>query len=435
MTKAGAVGGCEAEAGPCLSFGASSILSPMLDPVYIRNNPELVRRKLVQRHTPTPLQEVENFDRQRRQLLQETEQLKHRRNRNNQAIPALKKAGQDASVKIAEMKELSLRIKQLDEKLRSCEEHLKSLQLALPNLPDDSVPVGADASENVEIRTHGQKPDFDFQPRAHWDLGSSLGILDLERAAKIAGARFSLYTGAGARLERALINFMLDVHTREHGYLEVLPPFMANSTSMTGTGQLPKFSGDLFKLEETDYWLVPTAEVPVTNIYARDAHGKDTRGLIRQHQFNKVELVNFTRPEDSYSELENLTRSAEEILRRLQLHYRVVTLCTGDLGFSAAKTYDLEVWLPGQQAYREISSCSNFLDFQARRANIRFRRERGAKPEFVHTLNGSGLAVGRTWVALVENHQKPDGSVAIPPALRPYLNGLESIVPGHPGLG
>ena len=430
----------------------------MLDPAYIRNHPELVRRKLTQRHAPVPLEAAVDLDRQRRQLLQEAEQLKHHRNRNNEAITALKKAGEDAAGKIAEMKELSLRIKQLDERLRSCEEHLKRLQLALPNLPDDSVPVGADASENVEIRVHGQKPGFDFEPRPHWDLGLRLGILDLERAAKIAGARFNLYAGAGARLERALINFMLDVHTREFGYLEVLPPFMANSASLTGTGQLPKFSGDLFKVEGTDYWLVPTAEVPVTNIFAREtlqaaqlpirltaytpcfrseagAHGKDTRGLIRQHQFNKVELVNFTRPEDSYAELENLTRSAEEILRRLQLHYRVVTLCTGDLGFAAAKTYDLEVWLPGQQAYREISSCSNFEDFQARRANIRFRRERGVKPEFVHTLNGSGLAVGRTWVALVENHQQSDGSVLIPPALRPYLNGLERIAPGQPGLG
>ncbi len=429
----------------------------MLDPTYIRKNPELVRRKIAQRHTPVPLEAVEDLDRQRRRLLQETEELKHRRNRNNQAITALKKAGEDAAGKIAEMKELSLRIKQLDEKLRSCEEELKRQQLALPNLPDDSVPVGADASANVEIRVHGRKPDFDFQPRAHWDLGPDLGILDLERAAKIAGARFHLYTGTGARLERALINFMLDVHTREHGYLEVLPPFMANSTSMTGTGQLPKFSGDLFKVEGTDYWLVPTAEVPVTNIFAREtlqgaqlpirltaytpcfrseagAHGKDTRGLIRQHQFNKVELVSFTRPEESYAELEILTRSAEEILRRLELSYRVVTLCSGDLGFAAAKTYDLEVWLPGQQAYREISSCSNFVDFQARRANIRFRRERGAKPEFVHTLNGSGLAVGRTWVALIENHQQADGSVLIPPALRPYLDGLERIVPGQPGL-
>ena len=429
----------------------------MLDPAYIRNHPELVRRKLTQRHAPVPLEAVVDLDRQRRQLLQEAEQLKHHRNRNNEAITALKKAGEDAAGKIAEMKELSLRIKQLDERLRSCEEHLKGLQLALPNLPDDSVPVGADASENVEIRVHGQKPGFDFEPRSHWDLGPSLGILDLERAAKIAGARFNLYAGAGARLERALINFMLDVHTgiRLPGSVAAL---YANSASLTGTGQLPKFSGDLFKVEGTDYWLVPTAEVPVTNIFAREtlqaaqlpirltaytpcfrseagAHGKDTRGLIRQHQFNKVELVNFTRPEDSYAELENLTRSAEEILRRLQLHYRVVTLCTGDLGFAAAKTYDLEVWLPGQQAYREISSCSNFEDFQARRANIRFRRDRGVKPEFVHTLNGSGLAVGRTWVALVENHQQSDGSVLIPPALRPYLNGLERIAPGQPGLG
>ncbi len=429
----------------------------MLDPAFIRNHPELVRRKLNQRHTPAPLKELEDLDRQRRQLLQETEQLKHRRNRNNDAIAALKKAKQDAAAKIAEMKAVSRRIKQLDEELKSCEEKLRDLQLTLPNIPHDSVPIGIDASDNVEIRIHGEKPCFDFQPESHWDLGPRLGILDLDRAAKIAGARFSLYAGLGARLERALINFMLDVHTRDFDYLEVLPPFMANSASLRGTGQLPKFAGDLFRVEGTDYWLIPTAEVPVTNILAREtlraeqlplrlaaytpcfrseagAHGKDTRGLIRQHQFNKVELVKFTKPEDSYAELESLTRSAEEILRRLQLHYRVVTLCTGDLGFSSAKTYDLEVWLPGQQAFREISSCSNFEDFQARRANIRFRRTRGSKPEFVHTLNGSGLAVGRTWVAIVENYQQPDGSVVIPPALRPYLHGVEQIRPGQPGL-
>ena len=429
----------------------------MLDLALIRNHPELVRRKLKPRHIPVPLEELEDLDRQRRRLLQDTEQLKYRRNRNNEAITALKKAKQDAAGKIAEMKELSRRIKQLDQDLRSCEEKLRGLQLILPNLPHDTVPIGVDASENIQIRLHGEKPSFDFQPQSHWDLGPSLGILDLDRAAKIAGARFSLYAGLGARLERALINFMLDVHTREFGYLEVLPPFLSNSASLRGTGQLPKFVGDLFRVEGTDYWLVPTAEVPVTNIFAREtlraeqlplrlaaytpcfrseagAHGKDTRGLIRQHQFNKVELVKFTKPEDSYAELESLTRSAEEILRRLRLHYRVVTLCTGDLGFSSAKTYDLEVWLPGQQTFREISSCSNFEDFQARRANIRFRRARGSKPEFVHTLNGSGLAVGRTWVAIVENYQQPDGSVAIPPALRPYLNGVEKITPGQPGL-
>lgn len=410
-----------------------------------------------ERHTWVPLQELENFDRKRRQLLQETEQLKHRRNKKNEEIIALKKQQQDTTQEIQEMKEVSNRIKELNETLRSCEEKLLALQLAIPNIPHETVPLGVNASENIEVRVHGEKPLFDFQPQAHWDLGSSLGILDLDRAAKITGARFSLYTGVGAQLERALINFMLDIHTRDSGYLEVLPPFMANSASMRGTGQLPKFNEDLFRVEGTDYWLIPTAEVPLTNIFRGEilksdqlpsrltaytpcfrseagAHGKDTRGLIRLHQFNKVELVKFTKPEESYHELETLTQSAEEILRRLHLHYRVVSLCAGDLGFSSAKTYDLEVWLPGQEAFREVSSCSNFEDFQARRANIRFRRAPGSKPEFVHTLNGSALAIGRTWVAIVENYQQKDGSVAIPAALQPYLNGLEKITPSQRGL-
>jgi len=348
------------------------------------------------------------------------------------------------------MKEGSARIKQLDEELRVCDEELRAIQLTIPNIPHDSVPVGTNEIANAEIRVVGKKPEFDFDPKAHWELGPQLGIVDFDRAAKITGARFDLYTGLGSRLERALINFMLDVHTGEHHYKEVLPPFMVNSASLQGTGQLPKFAGDLFKVESTDYWLIPTAEVPVTNIYAGEildgcqlpiylaaytpcfrseagSYGKDTRGLIRQHQFNKVELVKLTKPETSYEELESLTRDAEEILKRLGLHYRVVSLCTGDLGFSSAKTLDLEVWLPGQNAYREISSCSNFEDFQARRANIRFRPEPKSKVEFVHTLNGSGLAVGRTWVAVVENCQQADGTIIIPSVLRPYLDGIERI--------
>ena len=429
----------------------------MLDLAFIRNHTETVHRKIKERHTWAPLQELEDFDRKRRQLLQETEQLKHYRNKKNDAIIALKKQQQDTTQEIQEMKEVSNRIKKLNENLRSCEEKLRALQLAIPNIPHDTVPLGVNASENIEVRVHGEKPLFNFKPQAHWDLGPKLGILDLDRAAKITGARFSLYTGVGAQLERALINFMLDIHTRDYGYLEVLPPFMANSASLRGTGQLPKFAQDLFRVEGTDYWLIPTAEVPLTNVFGGEtlkpdqlpirltaytpcfrseagAHGKDTRGLIRLHQFNKVELVKFAKPEESYHELETLTQSAEEILRRLHLHYRVVSLCAGDLGFSSAKTYDLEVWLPGQKTFREVSSCSNFEDFQARRANIRFRRAPGSKPEFVHTLNGSALAIGRTWVAIVENYQRKDGSVAIPGALQPYLNGLEEIKPAHRGL-
>ncbi|MEW5975160.1 MAG: serine--tRNA ligase [Acidobacteriota bacterium] len=425
----------------------------MLEPAFIRENLDLVRRKLQTRGTPVSLDEFEQLDTERRRLITETEKLKHLRNLTNDEITNLKKQKQDAAGKIAEMKEVSTRIKALDEEVKEHDQKLRSLLLTVPNTPHDSVPVGADASANVEIRLVGQKPSFDFEPKAHWELGPSLGILDFDRAAKIAGARFALYAGMGARLERALINFMLDVHTQTHGYTEMLPPFMANSSALRGTGQLPKFSADLFRVEETDYWLIPTAEVPLTNIYGDEildgaklpicltaytpcfrseagSYGKDTRGLIRQHQFNKVELVKFTRPETSYDELEKLTRDAEDILKQLGLHYRVVSLCTGDLGFSSAKTYDLEVWLPGQNAYREISSCSNFEDFQARRANIRFRRDPKAKVEFVHTLNGSGLAVGRTWVALLENYQQRDGSVQIPAVLRPYLGGLEAITPG-----
>ena len=424
----------------------------MLNLSFIRNHIDLIKQKIEQRHIFVPLHKLEQYDRQWRNLLQETEQLRHKKNKNNNEIILLKKQKKDTVTKIEEMKEISEQIKQLDKELRSCEEKLKALQLTIPNIPHDTVPIGVNASDNNEINIYGEKPQFSFKPKPHWDLGLQLGILDFDRATKITGARFSLYAGMGAKLERALINFMLDIHTQEFGYLEVLPPFMVNSNSLRGTGQLPKFSEDLFQVKGTDYWLIPTAEVPVTNIYAGEtlkedqlpiqltsytpcfrseagAHGKDTRGLIRQHQFNKVELVKFTKPEDSYNELETLTNCAEEILRRLNLHYRVVCLCTGDLGFSSAKTYDIEVWLPGQESYREISSCSNFEDFQARRANIRFRRTPSTKPELVHTLNGSGLAIGRTWVAIIENYQQKDGSILIPEALRPYLNGETKILP------
>jgi seryl-tRNA synthetase len=422
----------------------------MLDLTFIRQNLSLIRQKMQDRGASVALDEFEQLDTERRRLIVETENLKYLRNKTNDEIASLKKQKGDASAKIAEMKDVSARIKLFDDQLKECDEKLRTFELTIPNIPHGSVPTGSDAAANVEIRVVGEKPKLDFEPKAHWELGPALGILDFDRAAKIAGARFSLYTGLGARLERALINFMLDIHTREHKYLEVIPPLMVNSASMQGTGQLPKFGADLFKVENTDYWLIPTAEVPVTNIYAGEilegsqlpvymtaytpcfrseagSYGKDTRGLIRQHQFNKVELVKLTRPEASYDELEKLTNDAEEILKRLGLSYRTVALCTGDLGFSSAKTYDLEVWLPGQNAYREISSCSNFEDFQARRANIRFRPDPKAKVEFVHTLNGSGLAVGRTWVAIVENYQQADGSVVIPEALRPYMDGLTRI--------
>lgn len=422
----------------------------MLDLTFIRQNLSLVRQKMQERGASVVLEDFEQLDAERRKLIVETENLKYLRNKTNDEIAALKKQKEDASAKIAEMKDVSARIKSLDEQLKDCDEKLRNFQLTIPNIPHASVPSGSNAEANAEVRVVGEKPKLGFEPKPHWELGPALGILDFDRAAKIAGARFSLYTGLGARLERALINFMLDVHTREHNYVEVIPPLMVNSASMQGTGQLPKFGADLFKVENTDYWLIPTAEVPVTNIYAGEildgsqlpicmtaytpcfrseagSYGKDTRGLIRQHQFNKVELVKLTRPEASYDELEKLTDDAEEILKRLGLSYRTVALCTGDLGFSSAKTYDLEVWLPGQNAYREISSCSNFEDFQARRANIRFRPDPKSKVEFVHTLNGSGLAVGRTWVAIVENYQQADGSVLIPEALRPFMDNVERI--------
>jgi seryl-tRNA synthetase len=422
----------------------------MLDLSFIRQNLDQVRQKMQDRGIPMALDEFEALDLERRRLIQESESLKYLRNKTNDEITSLKKQQQDTSSKIAEMREVSAKIKLLDEAHSTCDDKLRALQLVIPNIPHPTVPIGMEASANSEVRLVGKKTTFPFEPKPHWELGPSLGILDFDRAAKIAGARFSLYTGLGARMERALINFMLDLHTKEHHYTEVLPPLMVNSSSMQGTGQLPKFAGDLFKVEGTDYWLIPTAEVPVTNIYAGEiidgarlpiymtaytpcfrseagSYGKDTRGLIRQHQFNKVELVKLTRPETSYEELEKLTHNAEEVLKRLDLPYRVVSLCSGDLGFSSAKTYDLEVWLPGQNAYREISSCSNFESFQARRANIRYRPDSKSKVDFVHTLNGSGLAVGRTWVAILENYQQADGSIEIPLALRPYMDGVEKI--------
>ncbi len=425
----------------------------MLDLAFVRDNLELTRQKMRDRNmAPDLLNDFETLDRERRKFLSEAETRKARRNKVSEQIAALKKQKQDASALIAEMKLVGTEIAELDEKAKGFDEKLREALRQVPNIPHQSVPVGRASSDNQEVRRWGEPRQFDFEPKAHWDLGPELGILDFDRAAKISGARFAVYFGVGARLERALANFMLDVHTHEHGYTEVLPPFIVNSASLFGTGQLPKFAGDLFKLENTDYWLIPTAEVPVTNLYRDEvletdklpvkhcawtdcfrseagSYGKDTRGIIRQHQFQKVELVKFALPESSYDELESLTHDAEMILQLLNLPYRVVTLCTGDLGFSSAKTYDLEVWLPSSGEYKEISSCSNFEAFQARRANLRFRRAKSGRTEFLHTLNGSGLAVGRTWLAILENYQQADGSVIVPEALRPYLDGMERITP------
>jgi len=422
----------------------------MLDLSFVRDNLELVKQKMHERGLADVLGNFEAMDRERRKLLGEVESRRARRNIVSDEIASLKKRKQDASQLIAEMKPLSDEIQLLDEQAKACDERLREVLRIVPNVPHSSVPVGRGAEDNQEVRRWGEPRRFDFEPKAHWDLGPALGILDFERATKIAGARFAVYARMGARLERALANFMLDLHTREHGYTEILPPFIVNSASLFGTGQLPKFKEDLFKLEGTDYWLIPTAEVPVTNLYRDEvleaetlpvkhcawtacfrseagSYGKDTRGIIRQHQFQKVELVKFTLPETSYDELESLTRDAEAILQRLELPYRVVTLCTADLGFSSAKTYDLEVWLPAAGEYKEISSCTNFEAFQARRANLRFRRSKAGRTELLHTLNGSGLAIGRTWVAIIENYQQADGSVSVPTALRPYFDGLERI--------
>jgi seryl-tRNA synthetase len=424
----------------------------MLDIKYLKDNIDLIKKKMSERGQQIDFDYFIQLDSTRRSILQEVENLRGERNRVSKEIGQKKARKEDAADLIAEMGKVSDRIKELDESLKKTEQDLQSFVMTVPNVPHPSVVTGSGSEDNPVIRMWGEKPQFDFTPKPHWELGESLGILDFARGAKIAGARFTLYWSMGAKLERALINFMLDLHTTVHGYTEVLPPFMANSTSMTGTGQLPKFAEDLFKIEGMDYYLIPTAEVPVTNIHQGEilnekdlpryyvayspcfraeagSYGKDTRGLIRQHQFNKVEMVKFSKPENSYDELEKLTLNAEEILKRLGIHYRTVALCTGDLGFSSAKTYDLEAWLPGQNTYREISSCSNFEDFQARRAGIRFRREENSKVEFVHTLNGSGLAVGRTLVAILENYQQNDGSILIPEALKPYMKGIDRITP------
>ncbi|MFN3739408.1 MAG: serine--tRNA ligase [Thermodesulfovibrionales bacterium] len=421
----------------------------MLDPRFIRENTEKVRTALQLRGYGTELlTSFMEIDSRRISLLKEVEDLRQRRNILSREISELKGKGQEAQDKLSQAKEVSDRITELETLLRNLEEELKKLLLNIPNIPHETVPSGKDETENVEIRRWGVPREFDFEPLNHWDIGETLGIIDFERATKISQTRFSLMKGAGAKLERALINFMLDVHTSK-GYIEIFPPLLVNRQSMTGTGQLPKFEIELFRTVDPELYLIPTAEVPVTNIHRDEilneedlpiyytaytpcfrkeagSYGKDIRGLIRQHQFNKVELVKFVKPEDSYQELETLTRDAEEILQRLGLPYRVVCLCTGDLGFSAAKTYDIEVWLPGQKRYREISSCSNFEAYQARRANIRFRRAGKKGTEFVHTLNGSGLAIGRTVVAILENYQQKDGTVIVPEALRPYM-GVELI--------
>ncbi|MGD6898408.1 serine--tRNA ligase [Bacillus infantis] len=423
----------------------------MLDIKYLRSNFEEVKNRLQHRGEDLgDLGKFEDLDVRRRELIMETEQLKSRRNEVSQQVAVLKREKKDADSLIAEMREVGDKIKAFDEELRTVEESLDSLLMSIPNIPHESVPVGETEDDNVEARKWGNVRDFSFEPKPHWDVATDLDILDFERAGKVTGSRFVFYKGLGARLERALFNFMLDLHTEEHGYMEVLPPYMVNRASMTGTGQLPKFEEDAFLIESEDYFLIPTAEVPVTNMHRDEiltneqlpinyaafsacfrseagSAGRDTRGLIRQHQFNKVELVKFVRPEDSYEELEKLTGHAEKVLQLLGLPYRVLSMCTGDLGFTAAKKYDIEVWIPSYGTYREISSCSNFEAFQARRANIRFRREHKGKPEHLHTLNGSGLAIGRTVAAILENYQQEDGSVIIPEVLRPYMGNKEVI--------
>lgn len=416
----------------------------MLDLKFIRSHQEIVKEALAKRSNDFDLDQVLVWDEKRRGIIAESEKLKNSRNTLSQEVGRLKAAKQDATELMDEVRGISRQIKEMDQELADLDEKLKQELLLIPNIPHETVPVGNDEEDNVVLRLEGEPTKFSFEPKPHWDIGENLDILDFTRGVKIAGSRFTVLKGWAAKLERAIVNFMLDLHTTEHGYTEVFPPYLVNRQTMTGTGQLPKFEEDLFLCERDDLFLIPTAEVPVTNLYSSEilpgeilpiyhtaytacfraeagAAGRDTRGLIRQHQFNKVELVKFTTPEESYLELEKLTDNAEEVLRRLGLPYRVVTLATGDLGFSAAKTYDLEVWLPAAGTYREISSCSNFEDFQARRANIRYRPEPGARPRFVHTLNGSGLAVGRTLAAVLENYQQEDGSVVVPEALRPYM--------------
>jgi seryl-tRNA synthetase len=422
----------------------------MLEAKFIREHVDEVRERIGLRGGIVDFERFVAIDGERRKAVQEWESLRALQKKVSDEVSQKKRNGEDASDLIAEMKKVSRELKVLDGVVEEKEKALQEFLLMVPNIPHSSVPAGKDSADNVEVRRWGEIPSFSFEPKAHWDIGEDLGILDFKAGAKIAGARFTLYWDLGAKLERALINFMLDLHTREHGYREVLPPFMANRVTMTGTGQLPKFEEELFKIEGTDYFLIPTAEVPVTNIHQDEvleeevlplyytaytpcfrkeagSYGKDTRGLIRQHQFNKVELVKFTKPETSYDELEKLLGNAEEVLKRLKLPYRVVNLCAGDLGFSASKTYDIEVWLPGQNTFKEISSCSNFGDFQARRAKIRYRLSGKSKTDYVHTLNGSGLAVGRTLVAILENYQQADGSVIIPEVLRHYMYGVDRI--------
>jgi seryl-tRNA synthetase len=422
----------------------------MLDVKLLREDFARVKARMATRGTVIDWDEFVSLDQKRREALSNLEKMKEKKNRLSSEIGRLKKSGGDATARMREVEEISAAIRKAEGPLAEIKLRFENFILTLPNLPSPGVSLGKSSADNKTVSRWGEPPKFDFQPKNHWDIGEELGILDFTRGAKLAGARFALYKGAGALLERALINFMLDLHTRENRYQEVLPPFLVNRDVMTGTGQLPKFEEDLFRISEPEFFLIPTAEVPVTNIhrdemlereqlpiryvaytpcFRREAgsYGQDVRGLIRQHQFNKVELVKFTEPESSYDELATLVNDAEEVLRRLNLPYRVVELCTGDLGFAAAKTYDLEVWLPGQAAYREVSSCSNFEDFQARRAQIRYRKEKKGKPIFVHTLNGSGLAAGRTLVALLENYQQKDGSVVIPEVLRPYMNGLERV--------
>ena len=422
----------------------------MLDAKFVLENLESVQNRLASRGPRINLKEFVRVSRDKKAVLKKAEDLRAEKNKASEEISRLKREGKDASSLIADMRKVGDEISGLEEKLKAFEDEIKTTLLNVPNIPHESVPVGRGAEDNKEVRRFGSRPEFGFMPQAHWDVGEKLGILDFERAAKITGSRFTVYFGAGARLERALIGFMIDMHTRERGFTEVLPPFIANAESLTGTGNLPKFKEDLFKLEGFDWYLIPTAEVPLTNIYRNEildgqilptrfvaytpcflsdagSYGKDVRGLIRQHQFNKVEMMIFSRPEGSFDELEYMTASAEEVLKRLGLHHRVVLLCTGDMGFASAKTYDLEVWMPSRDGFLEISSCSNCVDFQARRSNIRFRREPKGKPEFVHTLNGSGLAVGRTVSAILENYQQADGSVVVPEALRPYMDGLERI--------
>ncbi len=424
----------------------------MLEIKLLRENLELVKTAMQNRGTAIDWEAFQTHDARRKTILCELEELRRQRNHVSDQVARMKRSGENADAIIEKMRDVSVTIKRLEKDLGVSESVIDEIIMAMPNIPHDSVPVGRDETDNPVIKTVGEPTTFTYDPLPHWTIGENAGILDFARAAKIAGARFPLYLGVGARLERALINFMLDLHTREHGYQEVLPPFIVNRKTMTGTGQLPKFEEDLFKLEGLDYFLIPTAEVPVTNIHQAEtldvsrlpitytaytpcfrseagSYGKDTRGLIRQHQFNKVELVKFVRPETSYGELESLLDNAETVLRRLELPYRVISLCTGDIGFSAAKTYDIEVWMPAQHVYREISSCSNFEDFQARRTNIRFKEKGKKGTRLVHTLNGSGLAVGRTLAALLENGQREDGTVIIPHVLRPYMGGMEKIAP------